>query len=171
MSSYVDRSSSYFFCNAFRVFPWKNFKFDNKDTELNPVIEANISHFLTFPTAWISLIITTILFSYLANRSDNPLGPSWRIFPSVEQSMFPWGCSGRSHSGSRSPFCLERGLGMLMWYHQPDEALMCGPGPGYGVDKGKRHARQRSKWARCHVWYRFLFMEISVKSYVHSCPG
>lgn len=70
--------------------PEKNFKFDHKDTELNPVIiEANISHFLTFPTAQISLIITTMLFSYLANRSDNPLGPSWRIFPSVEQSMFP----------------------------------------------------------------------------------
>lgn len=77
--------------------------------------------------------------------------------------MFPWVCSGRSHSGNCFPFSLEWGLGMLMCDHQSGEALMCGPGPGCVLDKGKRYARKRSKRAWCHIWYGFLFIKISVK--------
>lgn len=91
MKYYFDWSASIMFLMFLVHLPKTPFKFDNKDTELNPVITgANINLFLTFPRAQISLI-TSMLFSYLANKINNPLWSHWHIFPSPEQSMFPWG--------------------------------------------------------------------------------
>lgn len=166
MKYYFDWSASIMFLMFLVHLPKTPFKFDNKDTELNPVITgANINLFLTFPRAQISLI-TSMLFSYLANKINKPLWSHWHIFPSPEQSMFPWVCSGRSHSGNCFPFCLEWGLGMLMCYHQSDKALMCGPDPGYVLDMpdrgesgpGATSDTVSPSWKS--VW----------KSYVHNCP-